>query len=352
MKNKRIEYFDALKGFAIILVVFCHHVVLNGESILGNIVMSFAWAAVPCFFMVTGGLLHKAKEFSWKKWLIRMFKIYAGMVVWKLLYWIFYTIIGDVSTSIGELINYLFLMGKIVGVDTGPIWFIETYLQILLFFPITYQLYSRSKIGYTVFLLGYTFVFGILRNAMCLVGIDVEPLMSLTSIFSESTNMLFYCILGVLLLHYRQEITDYFNAKSLRKWIPLILIIIGGIGMMLIKYSYTGSFRWYGIYVEDGYNRISTILMAVGLYLSFSLEIIPNKCTSLLARLGSHTMGIFYLHYPVMIVLKWIVAKLVVNIYDYYSFQLNVIQTLVVVVICCGITVVAKKIPIVKNLFA
>ena len=351
MNTKRIEYFDALKGFAMLLVVFCHHVVLNAESILGNIVMSFAWAAVPCFFMVTGGLMHKAKEFKWKKWLMRIFKIYAGMVVWKLLYWMFYAFIGDVVVNIGEFINYLFFMGKIVGVDTGPIWFIETYLQILIFFPITYQLYSKSKIVYMMIILGYTWMFGIFRNSMNLLGVDTEPFLSKIAVFDESTNMLFYFIFGVVLLHYRQEINAFFQGNIFRKSLPLILITIGGVGVLLIKYADTGSFRWNGVYLTDGYNRISTMFMAIGLYLSFSLEMISGKCSKLLAKIGSHTMGIFYLHYPVMIVLKIIIAKLVTNIYEYYSFQLNVLQTIVVVIICCGITFVAKRIPLVKHLF-
>ena len=45
--GKRIEYFDTIKGIAIVLVVFCHYVVLSNDSFGGNIMMSLAWAAVP-----------------------------------------------------------------------------------------------------------------------------------------------------------------------------------------------------------------------------------------------------------------------------------------------------------------
>ena len=351
MSNNRIQYFDALKGFAIILVVFCHYVLLDGESILGNMVMSLAWAAVPCFFMVTGGLLHKAKVFSWQKWIGRLLKIYGCMVVWKFLYWIFFACISDLSVDSGTIIKYLFFMGNAQGIEAGHVWFIVAYLQVLLFFPITYQLYTRCNMGYFVFLMVYTWLFSIFKSAANFIGLDLEPMISLIPVVDDSTNMLFYCLLGVLLLHYRKEITEFLNASIFRKCIPVILIMIGGIGAMLIKYSYAGTFRWAGIYLPDGYNRISTMLMAVGIYLVFSQELLWDKCTTWLAKLGKHTMGIFYLHYPLLVLSRKIITKFIDNFYDYCSFELNVLQTMTIIAICCGITIVAKKIPLVKNLF-
>lgn len=351
MSTKRIEYFDALKGFAIILVVFCHHVVLNAESLLGNIVMSFTWAAVPCFFMVTGGLMHKAKTFSWKKWISRMLRVYICMAVWKFLYWMFYAVTSNVIVDARGIIKYLFLMGNVEGIDAGPIWFIVAYLQVISFYPITYQLYTKSNISYFVFLLAYTFTFTIFKSVASFIGLDMEPMLSLVSVVSVSGDMFFYFLLGVLLLHYRKEITEFFDEKAYKKYLPIVLILIGGIGAMFIKYSYTGTFRWAGIYLESGYTRISTMLMAVGLYLVFSQELICGKGTHLLSRLGKHTMGIFYLHYPVMLILKKIAFRIIPNLEEYYSFQLNLIQTILVVAICCGITVIAKKIPIIKHLF-
>ena len=53
---KRIEYLDSMKGFAILLVVFCHFTFLSPETYAGNIVMQMAWSGVPIFLMVSGGL--------------------------------------------------------------------------------------------------------------------------------------------------------------------------------------------------------------------------------------------------------------------------------------------------------
>lgn len=45
---------DNLKGICILLVVFCHYTLLSGSSVVGNAIMTLAWAAVPCFMMITG----------------------------------------------------------------------------------------------------------------------------------------------------------------------------------------------------------------------------------------------------------------------------------------------------------
>ena len=66
--NSRLLYMDNLKGICILLVVFCHYTLLSGSSVVGNAIMTLASAAVPCFMMITGGLLCRTKsDFDWKK---------------------------------------------------------------------------------------------------------------------------------------------------------------------------------------------------------------------------------------------------------------------------------------------
>lgn len=42
MGKERIIYFDTLKGVSILLVVFCHYVLLDNHTIIGNILMAAA----------------------------------------------------------------------------------------------------------------------------------------------------------------------------------------------------------------------------------------------------------------------------------------------------------------------
>ena len=118
-KKERIEYLDLLKGISIILVVFCHKVTLPSDTILGNIIMAMAWAAVPNFFFVTGGLMHQSKELKWKKYLNKLLRAYIVLCVWKLLYLLFYSTFQEVTFSKTDLIEYLFMFGDISGVTEG-----------------------------------------------------------------------------------------------------------------------------------------------------------------------------------------------------------------------------------------
>lgn len=352
MSTKRITYFDALKGFAIILVVFCHHVVLDNDTIVGNVFMSFAWAAVPCFFMVTGGLLHNTRQFTWKKWWERILKVYSTLCVWKLLYLCFYAIFSEITVDFVGVVKYLFLMGSIGNVDTGPMWFIYAYLQALIIFPITYRLYYDEKDKRSLmYLLGLMWISSVFTTVINSIGIDIGNSLLGMVPFSGYKNMLFYFMLGIFLLVHKDTVSQFLERKNYGKYVSIIMVVFGIIGAMLIKYSYTGSFRWNGIYLDNGYNRLSTMIMAIGLYLVFSLDVLPDKVNQALSKLGQHTMGVFYLHYPVMIVLKKLCYKFIENYGDYYSFGLNVIQTIVVVSICLGITVIAKKIPVIRQIF-
>ena len=70
--SNRLVFLDDLKGLCILLVVFCHFVLLPADSVAGNIIMSICWVAVPCFIMTTGYLLHKKETFDWKRYFTRL----------------------------------------------------------------------------------------------------------------------------------------------------------------------------------------------------------------------------------------------------------------------------------------
>lgn len=351
MSNNRIRYFDALKGFAIFLVVFCHHVVLSNETLVGNGVMSLAWGAVPCFFMVTGGVMHMSAKFSWKKYLMRLVKLYGVLVVWKLGYLCFYGMLRGVETDVWGLIKYLFFMGNLKTVDTGPMWFMYAYLQVMLIYPITHMLFYNGKLGKQLLLFLLVLLGGssILSTALKFVGIEVDSLWALIP-FGGYTNMMCYFVLGIFAFAYRDKIRKFLRKGIWQGLLPYIMVAAGTVGLMYIKFSYTGSWRWNGIYLDNGYYRASTMIIACGLYLVAMREHCPSV-GNILSKVGKHTMGIFYLHYPVLVVYQKVCMKLVDNYMEYYSFGLNLVQTLVVVMICVGITICAKKIPIIKNLF-
>ena len=93
--NSRLLYMDNLKGICILLVVFCHYTLLSGSSVVGNAIMTLAWAAVPCFMMITGGLLcRKKSDFDWKKYIKRLITLYVVIILWRIVYILIYIVMN------------------------------------------------------------------------------------------------------------------------------------------------------------------------------------------------------------------------------------------------------------------
>lgn len=355
--KERISYLDRIKGFSIIMVVFCHTALLPKDSILGNILMSLAWGAVPCFFLVSGGIMNCSRHFSWKKYFIRLIKIYLVLAVWKLIYLLAYSSVNDVSFSKETLFKYLFLFGNIENVNTGVMWFMTAYLLALLLYPITWFLFNCGKKGETAagFLMLISFVGGIGVN---FVNFFVDILRKMTPVhfptverinmvlpLGDYKNFVFYFILGGFLFRYRNEISAFIKSKKLLMALPPLMVVAGTAGLTVIKFVQTGSFRWNGVYLQDGYGFFSAMVLAVGAYLFVQIYLSSPRMR-ITDFIGRNTMGIYYIHY----VLLGVCVPFLEISTDNYSLLLNIAKTVITVIISLAITFVIKKIPLIKNL--
>lgn len=356
MPKKRIEYLDGIKGFSILLVVFCHNVLLPYDSILSNVLMIICNTAVPLFLMVSGVLLNSAKSFSWKKHLVKMGKIYIVLSVWKAICLIVTMLFSDVSFSTSQLINYLFFCGSIDNV-TSISWYMEAFLMVLIFHPITYFILKKGDEGKTLFnyivavlffaSFGTAFVelmFAIIQKYF---EIGVPSLWNMKYIFPfwQSSNIIFFFLFGTF-LKINEDKLNFNIPERLKKFIPYICIAVGIIGLAAAKYAIFQTIRWDGIYIDMGYSRISTIILAYGFWNLFYEK--ENFVVKFLARFfGKYTMGIFYMHYIVLFVLS---IGLYQYLWDYSSIGLNLLKTIVVASLCAVATKVISYIPVLKQL--
>jgi surface polysaccharide O-acyltransferase-like enzyme len=370
--KERIEYLDLLKGISIILVIFCHFVVMPADTVIGNAVMSAAWGAVPCFFLVSGGVMHQAKDFNWKKYGTKLLRIYAVLCAWKLIYLITFGLWQEVTFSKLEVVNYLFLFGSIENVNTGVMWFMYAYLMVLLFYPVSYYLYRNKDGGKKVllFVLGILFVDSFLvpetkfileyllhisiptvlgavdpGNALQLYNrqMDIQTL----NPFGNWTNMLFFFLLGAFLLEKQIEIKEKLDACRGRIWIPSLLIAIGITGLTGEKYCETGIICWGGIYISNGYYRVFTLILAIGMYLlaqNWRIRYIGHVVAH---WVGTETVGIYYLHF---VLLAFFQENFSIYYEKYYSFGLNVLKTVIMLIVCTVLTALFRKIPLVRIL--
>lgn len=356
MKNQRVIYLDTLKGFSILFVVFCHFVLLPSDSVSGNILMALAWCAVPCFMMVSGGLMHARKSFSWKNYIYRIFKMYAVLCIWRLIYFLVYLIFFDLSPSKSSVVQYLFLFSDIEGLNVGFMWYMIAYLVCMLIYPITWFLFhSAGNLGKqtVIFIMLLSFLSGIAVSS-CNIFIDcITSLLKLNDFsisglrkilpFGNYANMIFYFTFGAFLYEYKETIKERLAKK---RCFPCCLAAAGLLLLLLVKYRSAHTFSWNGIYISNGYNLFGTSLLSVGIYSIFLLLDSGRICTFISKYIGQYTMGIYYTHYLILILCgKYLYPHL-----GEYSLALNILKTIIVTCICILITVIFRKIPFLKTL--
>lgn len=170
-------------------------------------------------------------------------------------------------------------------------------------------------------------------------ALDISCLGEINPFSFRYSNFMVYYLLGAMLL--KVNIKRYFSA---------FLMFFGLLGLMLIKYFENATFLWQGINVTSGYYRISTILLSCGAFLLVrQCSIETNKMLAWFARtVGSSTMGIFYLHMPLIFLLR---STLFTQYSAYQGWLLNLTESLLITFIACMITWLGKKIPLIQQLF-
>lgn len=347
---------DLLKAVAILMVIFYHNRQLNPDSMVDNLLMMIPNAAVPCFFMASGAVFFH-RPVHMQKHLRKTVRFYLILVAWKAIYLVLYLNWGaPLNGSLRALMSYLFLFQHMDGIETAHFWFMDAMLTVMLVSPLLHLCYhTRSEdettaAGVTnrllpghsqllLFVLAVLLLFNqlpaagnlLIRVLSQLAGKpawDIAALGEVNPFSFRNSNYLTYYLLGALLIEYKKRIPARTAA---------ILALLGTAGLVCIKYIQTGSFRWNGVYLESGYYWISTMLLAVGLFLlMLRLNIREHTPAGWIAAYaGSSTMGIFYLHIPLIFILT---PTVFARFQAYNGWILNLADSLLVAGIALAIT--------------
>lgn len=350
---------DFLKAWAIFLVVYFHNAQLNPDSFLDNLSMLFPYAAVPCFFMVSGAVFFH-RPFTMKKHISRMVRFYLVMVLWKAIYLAFYVSQGvPFSASLRKLCSYLFLFQSWEGVGTAHFWFMEAMLTLMLAAPLLYFCFHHTDTKDTAasrHLLWYLLIVLLLFNQIVADGgllmnliskltgkpnWDVSTWGEINPFSFRHSNYFTYYLLGGLLIENK-------NRLSARK--GLCMTVLGVLGLLVIKYLQTGSWLWQDTFLQSGYYWISTMLLACGLFLSvLHLKLPETSIPGQFAKVaGSSTLGVFYLHIPLIFCLTPVLFE---PLSTWNCWLINTAETLLICLIALLITRIGKRIPGIRYLF-
>lgn len=352
-KKQTITYLNVIKAISIFLVVFCHMTLLKSGGYVDNISMLICWIGVPCFFMVNGALLFN-KELNVKKHYKKVLTIYIVNIVWRIIYLILSTFILHTNidfTAKSEIFKYIFCFKTIKGVNTGHLYFIEALISCYLIFPIFYNNYKTKEgkkclaiFAVIIFCLTYgvNIVNFITKVILQSNKLDISGIRNILP-FSNYAHYLVLFIIGGFLHEYREKIQ---NIKYI-KILSVVLLIICLIGLSLIRYTDTKTFKWNGALLSNGYGRLCTFIMSISMFILIQGTEIKNRFVNKIVNImGYSTLGIFYMHVPVLSICSQYLYRYI----HARGVLINVLKSIVVIFVVELIIVILKKIPILKKL--
>lgn len=358
--NQRNQSLDFLKAISIFLVVFFHNAQLNPDGFIDNLLMLIANAAVPCFFLASGAVFF-LRPFDLHRHIRRIIKFYLAVCAWKAVYLVLYLYWGaPFDGSLRTIFSYLFLFQTWDGVGTAHFWFMDAMLTVLLAAPLLYLCFhsrepeSRLKghSQYLVFLLAVLILFNQLPNTGGVVmtqlgrllskpALDLAPLAEVSPFSFRYSNYFTYYLLGGLLAEQKERV----SAKT-----AAILALGGTGGLLLIKYLQAGTFLWQDTHLLGGYYYLSTMALSCGLFLlAGRLNCSRSRPLAWISsRAGVNTLGIFYLHIPLIHVLT---PALFEKLHPLNSWIVNSLESLLICAISLAVIWVGGKVPVIRNLF-
>lgn len=339
MKN-RVYYFDLLNIAACISVVALHcnqmvHTWQPGNNWLFALLIEvlFYWA-VPIFFMLTGATLMRYHErYDTKTFLSKRVKrTVIPFIAWSLIWYLLIsTRSSDVHLGPRSFINMM-LNNQIEQVY----WFFFPLFSIYLSMPLLSLLADNKKaLAYGV---GASFILqSVLPYALPVLGIEWSGSISILAL----SGNLFFTALGYLL-----------STTELNKKQRMTIYILGILGTVF-RFAYTAvSSEAIGGVDRLFFNYLAfpAVLQGVAVFTLFKYmdcSWIDSKKAHLLSIVSSCSFGVYLIHKPILdhVILspRWLNIPMT-------SIALRTVGVIIFYLCCVGVTMLLKKIPLVRKI--
>lgn len=356
--KKRYPELDFVKAIAIMMVVTCHYYQMPKGSFAGNVTRLLCHTAVPCFFMCSG-YLSLFRPISLKKQVYKIAGTYGLIVAWRAFYYLFYYITKYWSVKgngIVAVLSCLFLFQPLRGVTLGYFWFMDAFLAMQLIMPLFCALFQQPKKGLVVwgillFYFSNQFIYSVNLFSQAVSGlmdIQLPDAAQLTWIipFADKYH---YILLYVLLGGAIRMIQDNGLLSEKRQFFVFaVLFVIGMLDLLWVYHFQHNSWVWTGDALIDEYHWSGLVLLSVGMF-GLQQQIGKSPWTQKIGHvLGKHTLGIYMLHIPVLHLVFPIWERIVGENITHGS---NLFKTFVVLSISLGLTMMGRKIPLIRKMF-
>ena len=265
LENERVIGLDVYRIIACMLVVINH---CNSKVMFQVEPQSLAWyvtvgafyitkVAVPGFFMIAGyNLLHK--EDSWEKAWSRVGRIFAALIIFSVLYYVWKVCRGVivVEGATGFFLALAHLKNMVSMIITHPItdayWYLYAYLGLMIMLPFLQRLVARVTDQDMRIFFGLAFVFACVLPTIgeFFPAVRIARDFNLPLVGGSVVYMLIgHCVYlnfdrrDVFLEELKPNIRRFFfDTKGVRPWILLLGITLGFvINMIVSAWEYTAT---------------------------------------------------------------------------------------------------------------
>jgi len=313
MGLKRIEYLDAIKGFAIFLVLWGHCIqFLSNNNCFNDKAFSLIYSFhMPLFMMICGFFFPHSLNKETKLFLTQTIRRFLLPII----------LCGALLVLVSELLNGTFNLKTyfhcIPMIPFTQYWFLR---DVLIFYILTYFSYKYFKSYKSVFIICLLLIFT-LPNKLW------GGWMNIFSPISSSTLFMFpYFWFGIFL-------NKYYSTYKLHKFKLLYISLITYVSLLCL---WNGNYTYYQtpVYSLFTYNNgleitlfnhfsISLLRYAIGLFGSLCIWCLFDVYSSyfkqipIISSIGKNTLGIYIVQTFIIEQLINHFVKLEINIYIY-----------------------------------
>lgn len=357
-KKERFDNIDLLKTVAIfgVIVIHCFSLSIDfwkipsAASYLNYFFRTVLALCVPVFFICNGYLLF-SQELDLRKHIKKTVRCLVLTYIWGILTILFLMPLKNTTLSVGEMIT---MLREWQDGWVNHLWFMGALVRIYIIFPVL-KLASKQNAKILLYYVITVMIFVTINKGLESVMLIEEENAWLRSFeifdaYSGAFDWTYvYFGVGGILYFYQSKIKEFISRSPVKVNIACMAVIVISCGLLfgcgVFLSKVTGS-HWDVVW--DGYDMPFTFFAAVSAFL-LSLNYKKKKenlFSWIIQKVSVNTLGIYFVH---MIVGHGL-ALLCPGIFGTNTVPALLLRSLFVLSVSTAITLLAKKIPVVRQL--
>ena len=361
-KSERFWHIDLIECIGLLFVVIYHSTSYvfsplgDGETFenIRYLLRTILSTCVPLFFLCNGYLLF-GKSFDLKKHIRKSVNLIILTVVWGAIGLIVISTLKRDMLSIKEFASNLWNFAPTGWIN--HLWFMGALICIYVFFPLlktTYDTHKEIFIFFTILTFILTIGNAVISDVLKLIikisdkqnrysNIDIFYYWNIFNMFNpfrqlHGFSFTYFCI-GGLLKDHEQKIREW----KYKNIISVVAIMISCVLMYIFAVFCSRTKNSAYDVVFNGYSTIFTFVNVLAIY---TLCIGYKGKMKIVELISCNTLGIFFMH-NILIQLTY---GYFTKVSFFCTFIGNVTYAVILILICLFVTLVIKKIPILKRL--